>query len=95
MCCKNISANPGGPDFGKYCKYQLIKFKPWEGQPSNAWNNEEESDDLFINTYDRFQLTDSAEEYVFRYYEETDLVHAAQYGQDNEDGQRQNESDDD
>ncbi len=90
-----ISANPGGPDFGKYCKYQLIRFKPWEGQPSNAWNNEEESDEMFINTYDRFLLTDSAEEYVFRYYEETDLVHAALQGQDNEDDQRQDESDDD
>ncbi len=90
-----ISANPGGPDFGKYCKYQLIKFKPWEGQPSNAWNNEEESDEMFINTYDRFLLTDSAEDYVFRYYEETDLVHAALHGQDNEDDQRQDESDDD
>ena len=50
---------------------------------------------MFINTYDRFLLTDSAEEYVFRYYEETDLVHAAQYGQNNEDDQRQSESDDD
>ena len=90
-----ISANPGGPDFGKYCKYQLIKFKPWEGQPSNAWNNEEESDEMFINTYDRFLLTDSAEDYVFRYYEETDLVHAALHGQDDEDDQRQDESDDD
>ncbi len=90
-----ISTNPGGPDFGKYCKYQLIKFKPWEGQPSNAWNNEEESDEMFINTYDRFLLTDSAEDYVFRYYEETDLVHAALHGQDNEDDQRQDESDDD
>ncbi len=90
-----ISANPGGPDFGKYCKYQLIKIKSWEGQPSNAWNNEEESDEMFINIYDRFLLTDSAEEYVFRYYEETDLVHAALHGQDNEDDQRQDESDDD
>ncbi len=32
---------------------------------------------------------------MFRYYEETDLVHAALHGQDNEDDQRQDESDDD
>ena len=23
-----VSGNPHGPDFGRYCKYQLIKFKP-------------------------------------------------------------------
>ena len=34
-----VSGNPHGPDFGIYCKYQLIKFKPWEGEPSNAWAN--------------------------------------------------------
>jgi hypothetical protein len=51
-------ANLAGPDFGKYCKYQLIKFKPWEGQPSNAWNNEDESDEMFINTYGFFLMTD-------------------------------------
>ena len=65
------------------------------GQPSNAWNNEEESNEMFINTYDKFLLTGSAEECVFRYSDETDLVHAAQYGQDNEDDQRHDERDDD
>ncbi len=49
---------------------------------------------MFINTYDRFLLTDCAEDYAFRYSDETDLVHAAQYGQDNVDDQRHHESDD-
>ena len=63
-----ISPNPGGPDFGKYCKYQLIKFKPWVGEPSNAWNNEKETDEMFINTYNLFLMTDKfAKEYVCRY----------------------------
>ena len=66
-----------------------------EGEPANAWNNEEESDEMFINTYDRFLLTDCAEDYAFRYSDETDLVHTAQYGQDNGDDQRHHESDDD
>jgi hypothetical protein len=88
-----VSSNPGGPDFGKYCKFQLIKFKPWEGEPSNAWNNEEESNDMFIRMYDMFLLSDSAEDYVFRYSEETDLVHAAQNGQ-SDDEQNDEESDD-
>ena len=44
-----VSGNPHGPDFSRYCKYQLITFKPWEGEPSNAWGNETESDE--INSY--------------------------------------------
>ena len=43
-----VSGNPHGPDFGRCSKYQLIKFKPWEGEPSNAWANEVESDEMFI-----------------------------------------------
>ena len=90
-----ISANPGGPDFGKYCKYQLIKFKPWVGEPSNAWNNEKETDEMFINTYELFLLTDeSAEENVFRYSDERDRVHEAQNG-GNSDQSDDDQSDDD
>ncbi len=91
-----ISANPAGPDFGKYCKYQLIKFKPWEGQPSNAWNNEDESDQMFINAYEFFLMTDEfAEENVFRYSDETDRVHDAQCGQTFENDPSDNQDDDD
>ena len=61
-----ISPNPKGPDFAKYCKYQLIKFKPWEGTPSNAWDKQEESDAMFIRTYDLFLSTDFADKNVFR-----------------------------
>ena len=39
-----VSSNPHGPDFGRYCKYQLIKFKPWVDDPSNAWDNVDESE---------------------------------------------------
>ena len=87
---------PVGPDFGKYCKYQLIKFKPWEGEPSNAWNNEDESDQMFINAYEFFLMTDEfAEENVFRYSDETDRVHDAQCGQTFENDPSGNQDDDD
>ena len=89
-----ISPNPDGPDFGKYCKYQLIKLKPWVGEPSNAWNNEKETDEMFINTYNLFLMTDKfAEEYMFRYSDETDRVHEAQCGKTN--GNDDDQSDDD
>jgi Fe-S cluster biosynthesis and repair protein YggX len=77
-----ISAIPAGPDFRKYCKYQLIKFKPWERQPSNAWSNWDESDQMFINAYELFLMTDEfAEENMFRYFDETDRIHDTQCGQ--------------
>ena len=57
-----VSANPGGPTFGKYSKYQLIKFKPQEGKSLHAWNSMEETDDMFINMYASFLRTYFARE---------------------------------
>ena len=93
-----ISSNPKGPDFGKYFKYQLIKFKPWEGEPSNAWNNEAESKEMFINTYDYFLLTaENAEDYVVQYSKEKELLETAQSGNvsDSDDKSDESESDED
>ena len=42
------SSNPKSPKFGQFCKYQLIKYKPWENTPGNAWLCEEESDQMFV-----------------------------------------------
>ena len=76
-----ISSNPKGPDFGRYCKYQLIKFKPWEGESSNASNNEAESNEMFINTHDYFLLpAENAEDYVVQYSKEKELLEIAQSG---------------
>lgn len=43
-------SNPHGERYGRYCKYQLIKYKPWHGQPSNAWGNVEDTDSNCIIT---------------------------------------------
>ena len=69
-----VSRNPHGPDFDRYCKYQLIKFKTWEGEPSNAWGNQAESDEMFINNYHRFLHTDYAEENVIGYDQEISKI---------------------
>jgi hypothetical protein len=67
-----------------------------EGQPSNAWNNEDESDQMFINAYEFFLMIDEfAEENVFRYSDETDRVHDAQCGQTFENDPSDNQDDDD
>ena len=43
----NFSSNPNNENFSKYCKFQLIKFKPWVDLISNLWDNEDDTDDLF------------------------------------------------
>ena len=85
-----VSPNPKGPRFGEYRKYQLIKFKPWKGQPSNVWDNEEESNDMFVNMYDVFLSSENGKEYVFRHSVEKDLVETAKSNRtddNNDDGE--------
>ena len=31
--------NPKGPNFGIYCKYQLLRYKPWRNIQNNAWGD--------------------------------------------------------
>lgn len=50
----NLSCNPHGPLYGQYCKYQLIKYKPWRGDVSSIWNSAEETDQLMVETYEQF-----------------------------------------
>ena len=56
-----------------------------EGEPSNAWGNEAESDEMFINTYHLFLHTDFAEENVIGYNQEMSKMFAQQSDED-EDG---------
>ncbi|CAB4012052.1 Hypothetical predicted protein [Paramuricea clavata] len=34
------SPNPKGPNFGLYCKYQLLRYKPWRTTQNNAWGDQ-------------------------------------------------------
>lgn len=54
----NYSSNANGPNYGKFCKFQLLKYKPWLRSPSEIWNNVQESDDIFANVWHQFLSTD-------------------------------------
>ena len=41
--------NPKGPNFGLYCKYQLLRYKPWNTTQNNAWGDQEATDEILIN----------------------------------------------
>jgi hypothetical protein len=51
------SSNPDGTNFPLYCKYQLLKYKSWTTEPQNAWDNETESNDLYIGKWFEFLNT--------------------------------------
>ena len=65
------SSDPKG---NNYCKYQLLKLKPWQSSPQNAWDN---LPDTFISTYKQFLSTDYAKQHVSTIAEE--LHRAEQY----------------
>lgn len=48
------SSNPQSRNYGLFCKYQLIKYKPWQGTVTNCWNNEEESSSTFVFYWNAF-----------------------------------------
>lgn len=43
-----------------YCKYQLIKLKPWHNSPENAWDNQLPNEDTYIEAYHSFLQTEYA-----------------------------------
>ena len=51
------NSNPKSSNYGLFCKFQLLKYKPWSVQPSNAWNNEESSDETFASYWQTFLET--------------------------------------
>ena len=51
------SSNPKGPYFPQYCKFQLLRYKPWKISQDNAWDNEEPTDQIMINKWQEFLQT--------------------------------------
>lgn len=50
-------ANPKGPQFGLFCKYQLLKYKPWKSWTRDAWDGldeVEDNNDMFCQKWNEF-----------------------------------------
>lgn len=58
------SSSPKIPNFGLYCKYQLLRYKPWSGKQDDAWGNKTATHDVFISEWRNFLQTDYAQEHV-------------------------------
>ena len=71
------SSNPQSEVYGLYCKYQLLKYKPWEDLPSNAWGGGTDSDENCINMYNMFLHSDAGKLQVPHFTR--DLIRAQEY----------------
>ncbi len=65
------SCNPRGENYALYCKYQLLKYRPWSNLPEEAWDisspNGILSDpdpDIYINAWHSFLSTPYAQLHV-------------------------------
>jgi hypothetical protein len=68
------SPNPKGPNFGLYCRYQLLRYKPWSTTPNNAWGDEEPTDEILINHWQDFLQTPCAQTHVPDWFDKLQSV---------------------
>ena len=52
------SSNPNLETYGLHCKFYLIKYKPWNTCPQDAWNHLDESDITYVKEWKNFLETD-------------------------------------
>lgn len=83
------SCNPKGPYFASYCKYQLLRYKPWTKSENNAWNNQEATDDIFINSWHTFLESEYAHNNVPDWFDKLQNVIQNQEVEQEEPVQRQ------
>ena len=49
-----FSSNPQNQQDGLFCKYELLKYKPWQHKPDNAWDNLEQCDETYKTCWMNF-----------------------------------------
>ena len=60
----NYSSCPKGPSYGLFCRYQLLRYKPWQHSVDNAWGDKEGSDSVYIDNWHSFLQTPNAKQFV-------------------------------
>lgn len=65
----NYSSNPKGDNYALFCKYQLLKYKPWNDSQHDAWGSAETSDSTFIIGWHDYLNTSFAKEHVLQWAE--------------------------
>ena len=60
----NYSSNPANEHYGLFCKYQLLKYKPWKGTPNMAWNYLEQNNEAFIASWKQYLSCEQSKQLV-------------------------------
>ena len=58
------SPNPKGENYSMYCKYQLLKHKPWKNSVDDAWDNADADQETYVDQWHNFLKTSYAENHV-------------------------------
>ena len=66
--------NPKGPNFGLYCKYQLLRYKPWRLTKNNAWGDQEPTDEILVNHWEELLQTPFGQTNVPDWFEKLQSV---------------------
>ena len=88
------SPNPKGKKFNYslYCKFQLLRFKPWITNPINAWNGQQQSDKKYKDAWHDFLNTDYAKSHVLNWiYNLQNVIESNQETISEHDEQQENE----
>ena len=78
------SSNPRGPNFALYCKYQLLRYKPWLRTQSNAWGDVESTSEVLINCWQEFLQTPYGQNDVPQWLEKLEAIVLSQVEPDHE-----------
>ena len=70
----SYNCNPKGHDYPLYCKYQLLKYKPWRQRQSNAWDDLEENSDTYVSYWDSFLESEQGQTLVPNWGQEIDRI---------------------
>ena len=70
----NYPSNPKGSNFALFCKYQLLKYKPWQTVPDNVWNNTADCEENFVSCWNEFLETDIGQLLVPEWKHEMDNI---------------------
>ena len=76
------SPNPKGPNFGLYCEYQLLRYKPWRTMQNNAWDDQEPTDEVLINCWHEFLQMPYGQSNVPDWFDKLQHVIQSQEGDD-------------
>ncbi|CAB3979507.1 ATP-dependent DNA helicase PIF1 [Paramuricea clavata] len=76
------SPNPKGPNFSLYCKYQLLRYKPWRTTQNNAWGDQEPTDEVLINCWHDFLQTPYGQSNVPDWFDKLQRVIQSQEPED-------------